>query len=220
MNNIPVITQLTTPGNCSNPFILASQQYCTLTLFVDGSQLTGNVNGGQVVCQQGSALQCYQPSSPLNITMRNARFIITPGAGENVTISPNKQQTVVAHSNLTFTATPNSGYQVYQWLVDGNPSQWGGATFKLNDITANHTIEVTFNQAATIYAGAENGQVYSSTNNGLTWSGTIPSPGNAVNSVYANTTDVYAGSADSYVYRYNNNSGWARRKHHPMVLPY
>lgn len=57
------ITQITTTGNCASPFVLAGKQSCVLTLSVDGSQLTGNVTGGPVVCQTGSALQCYQPSS-------------------------------------------------------------------------------------------------------------------------------------------------------------
>ncbi|KTD69889.1 NHL repeat protein [Legionella santicrucis] len=207
MNSIPGITQMTTPGNCTNPFTLAYQQYCTLTLFVDGSQLVGNIKGGPAVCEHGSPLQCYQPRNPLDITVRNARFVITPSAGTNGAISPDKPQTVVANSSLLFQATPNNGYQVYQWYVDGNPAQWGGLNFSLNSITVNHTVEVTFNQTATIFGGAENGQVYSSSDNGLTWAGTIPAPGHAVNSIYATSTDIYAGSADHHVYRYSNGSG-------------
>ncbi|KTD14500.1 NHL repeat protein [Legionella gratiana] len=206
MNSIPGITQITTPGNCPNPFTLAYQQYCTLTLFVDGSQLVGTIKGGPAVCEHGSPLQCYQPSNPLNITVRGARFVITPNAGANGTISPALPRTVVANSNLLFNATPNSGYQVYQWIVDGNPVQWGGLNFSLNNIIANHTVEVTFNQAATIFAGAENGHVYLSSDNGQTWIGTIPLPNHAVNSIYATSTDIYAG-VGHYVYRYNNSSG-------------
>ncbi|QIN33540.1 InlB B-repeat-containing protein [Legionella longbeachae] len=213
MNSIPGVTQMTTPGNCSNPFTLAYQQSCALTLFVEARHLVGNIKGGPAVCDQGSSLQCYQPGNPLDITVRNARFVITPSAGANGIISPAKPQIAVANSNLLFTATPNSGYQVYQWYVDGNPAQWGGLNFSLNTITANHTIEVTFNQAATILGGAENGQVYSSIDNGLTWTGAIPAPGYAVNSIYATNTDIYAGSADHHVYRYSNSSGnWDQGK--------
>lgn len=69
---IPGITQVTTVGNCPNPFTLSYQQSCTLTLEVDGNALQGNVVGGPRVCQQGSTLLCYQPSqaNSLNITVQ------------------------------------------------------------------------------------------------------------------------------------------------------
>jgi hypothetical protein len=71
MKNIQGITQITTSGLCTDPFPLGSQQSCTLSLNVNGSALAGNVVGGPVVCQQGSNLQCYQPSAQdsLNITV-------------------------------------------------------------------------------------------------------------------------------------------------------
>lgn len=100
MNSIPGVTQMTTPGNCSNPFTLAYQQSCALTLFVEARHLVGNIKGGPAVCDQGSSLQCYQPGNPLDITVRNARFVITPSAGANGIISPAKPQIVVANSNL------------------------------------------------------------------------------------------------------------------------
>jgi hypothetical protein len=71
MQSITGITQITTAGNCSNPFTLSYLQSCTLTLQVTGSALQGNVVGGPIVCQQGSTLQCYQPNmaNQLNITL-------------------------------------------------------------------------------------------------------------------------------------------------------
>ena len=74
MTRIPGISQTTTAGNCGNPFTLGYQESCTLTLVVTGSALQGNVSGGPKVCQQGNALQCYQPSSSdsLNITLSGA----------------------------------------------------------------------------------------------------------------------------------------------------
>jgi hypothetical protein len=70
MTPINGISQDTTAGNCPSPFTLAYQQSCTLTLTVQGSTLQNDVKGGPIVCQQGSQLQCYQPSSAnrLNIT--------------------------------------------------------------------------------------------------------------------------------------------------------
>jgi hypothetical protein len=57
------ITQNTTAGHCGNPFVLPTQAQCVLSLQVNGDLLTGNVIGGPVVCQNGSDLMCYQPSS-------------------------------------------------------------------------------------------------------------------------------------------------------------
>jgi hypothetical protein len=67
---IPGITQVTGGGNCQNPFVLAYQQSCILTLEVSGSMVLPDIHGGPKVCQQGSQLQCYQPSinNILNIT--------------------------------------------------------------------------------------------------------------------------------------------------------
>jgi hypothetical protein len=63
MKAIPGVTQVTTPGNCPNPFVLGYQQSCILNLSINGSALKGNIQGGPIVCQQGNPNQCYQPSA-------------------------------------------------------------------------------------------------------------------------------------------------------------
>ncbi len=63
MKTIPGVTQVTTSGNCPNPFVLGYRQSCILNLSINGSALNGNVQGGPVVCQQGNPNYCYQPSS-------------------------------------------------------------------------------------------------------------------------------------------------------------
>ena len=72
------ITQITSAGNFTNPFVLQSRQSCTLTLQVSGNGLTGSVHSGPKVCQQApdggpSPFLCYQPSAvnSLNITYRS-----------------------------------------------------------------------------------------------------------------------------------------------------
>ncbi len=73
MRPITGITQTTTGvGICSNPFTLPSKgSSCTLTLQVNGSQLTHSITDGPIVCEQGSTLQCYKPSpsNALNINV-------------------------------------------------------------------------------------------------------------------------------------------------------
>ncbi len=47
-------------------------------------------------------------------------------------------------SNLTFTATPNTGFTVNTWSVDGAVAQTGGIMFTMTAISANHSVQVTF----------------------------------------------------------------------------
>ena len=70
-------------------------------------------------------------------------YRITPSAGGNGAIFPNSVQTPGAGSVL-FTATPNSGYIVSQWLLDGSPVQTGGTSYAISNPTANHSLQVTF----------------------------------------------------------------------------
>lgn len=128
---------------------LPAKGICALTLNVNGSTLQGDVVGGPVLCQQGSPSQCYQPSSANILRIRLTpvqQFTVTPLAGANGSISPETAQVVNAGSSLTFTATPDAEFGVNQWLLDGNVVQSGGTTFHLNNIQANHAVEVTFNQ--------------------------------------------------------------------------
>ncbi|KTD66931.1 NHL repeat protein [Legionella steelei] len=210
MKPIVGITQVTSIGNCPNPFKLAFHQSCTLNLLVNGSMLPSNIKGGPQVCEQGNALQCYQPNAAniLNITVVPVtHYLITPSVGPDGVISPNTPQTVIAGNNLTFTATPNAGYQVDEWLMDGGTAQKGGTTFTLSNIDSNHTVAVTFTRVGTTYAGTKSGSIYFSTDNGLTWTTTaVPSLNYAVNSIFATSTTLYAGSEDGKVY-YSTNNG-------------
>jgi hypothetical protein len=70
---------------------------------------------------------------------------ITPSAGANGTISPSAAAQYTYGSNLTFTGTPNTGYTVAGWWLDGTVVQSGGTTYTLSNIIASHTVQVTFN---------------------------------------------------------------------------
>ena len=80
----------------------------------------------------------------VNVTFTLLTYTITPSAGANGTISPSTAQTVNYGSSLTFTATPSTGYMVNTWSLDGTVVQTGGTTYTLTNITANHTVNVTF----------------------------------------------------------------------------
>ena len=137
----------------STPCVLPAKGSCTLTLNIIGSSLSGDVIGGPILCQQGNDLQCYQPGSgnALRIHLTEPppipQFTITPSASANGVISPATPQVVNIGSNLTFNATPNAGFGVVQWLLDGNVVQSGGTSYQLSNIQANHTVQVVFGQA-------------------------------------------------------------------------
>ncbi len=48
---------------------------------------------------------------------------VSPSAGTNGSINPNTAQIVANGGSVGFTATPNAGYTVYQWLVNGGVAQ-------------------------------------------------------------------------------------------------
>lgn len=140
-------------GITANVCELGRNGRCRLILTVNGSALRGDVLGGPILCQRGSGLQCYRPSAAdiLRIRLINQppvqQFTVTPSAGANGSISPATAKVVNAGSTLTFTARPNTGFGVNQWLLDGKVVQNGGASFLLSNIRANHSVLVTFAKA-------------------------------------------------------------------------
>ncbi|KTC68098.1 NHL repeat protein [Legionella birminghamensis] len=133
---------------------LPAKGSCTLILNINGPALQGDVLGGPVLCQQGNNLQCFQPSAANSLRIRLSQqpppvqqYTVMSSAGANGSISPATTQVVNAGTNLAFTAVPDQGFGVSQWLLDGNVVQNGGTNFQLNNIQANHSIEVTFGQA-------------------------------------------------------------------------
>ena len=107
------------------------------------------------------------------VTFDGGTFTVTPSAGTNGTISPNTPQTVKSGGSVTFTATPSAGYLITTWSVDAVVVQTGGTTFTLSNITANHTVLVSFISSSTTFtitpsAGA-NGTISPSTSQTVTY---------------------------------------------------
>jgi len=71
------------------------------------------------------------------------RYTVTASAGPHGTIMPNGIVAVAEGSNVTFTITPDTGYQVASVLVDsGSVGATNGYTF--DNVTTNHTISASF----------------------------------------------------------------------------
>lgn len=80
---------------------------------------------------------------------------ITASAGTGGTISPSGATAVDSGASKAFTITPDAGYIVASVTVDGT-SQGIPASYTFTNVTANHTIAVTFTQivALNVPAGA------------------------------------------------------------------
>ncbi|MFC3909318.1 WD40/YVTN/BNR-like repeat-containing protein [Legionella dresdenensis] len=100
------------------------------------------------------------------------------------------------------------GPQVCEQGPNGNPSP-----FLCYQPSPANILNITVNQAlqSTLYAGAQNGNVYYSADNGLSWAAlTPPAGGSAINSVVATGTVLYAGAANGGVYSsLNNGASWS-----------
>ena len=69
---------------------------------------------------------------------------ITASAGANGSIVPSGMVVVNYGESQDFNAVPDTGYEIDKWSVDGNKAQVGGDTYTLSNITADHTVAVTF----------------------------------------------------------------------------
>ena len=104
---------------------------------VDGAAVAANGDGSVTVSN-------VTANHSVEATFTLQTFTVTPSAGAHGAISPSTAQTVNSGSSLTFTTTPNIGYVVASWLVDGIDVQDGGTSYTLYSINAAHSVQVTF----------------------------------------------------------------------------
>ena len=71
---------------------------------------------------------------------------ITANAGSNGTITPSGSVQVIHGEDQSFNFSPNSGYEIYQVLVNGenNPEAITNKSYTFTNVTTNHSISVTF----------------------------------------------------------------------------
>ena len=79
----------------------------------------------------------------LSATFEVATYTINASAGAGGSITPAGIITLNHGTSQTYTITPNTGYRISDVEVD-NRSTGTGSTFAFNNVTANHTISVTF----------------------------------------------------------------------------
>jgi hypothetical protein len=95
--------------------------------------------------ESGSATQTVNDVSVSCVT--NPTYTVVPSAGANGALIPSTPQIVNAGGSVTFTAVPDTGFAVDQWLVNGSAAQTGGSVYTLTNVSANVAVQVTFAQA-------------------------------------------------------------------------
>jgi len=104
---------------------------------IDGISCNNSTFGDPIV---GVVKACY--------IAPEGSYTLRASSGSNGSISPSGTVSVSSGGSQTFTMTPDNGYKVASVEVDGvNVGTPGSYTF--NNVTANHSIEVTFAAAVT-----------------------------------------------------------------------
>jgi hypothetical protein len=80
----------------------------------------------------------------VDVTFKISQYTVTAASGANGLIAPAGDIIVDYGDDLLFTATADIGYEADTWTVDGNSVQTGGTSYTLSNITADHTVDVTF----------------------------------------------------------------------------
>lgn len=71
-------------------------------------------------------------------------FTIIANQNPNGTLSPSGSTIVTQGGSLTYTITPNGGYDVGSLIIDSFPLSSTSTTYTFTNVNANHTIEATF----------------------------------------------------------------------------
>ena len=80
------------------------------------------------------------------------QYTINASTDGNGTVEP-AVAVVDYGASQDFNAIPNIGYEVNEWLLDGNGVQAGGSIYTLTNVTAEHAVYVTFRKIAFAISG-------------------------------------------------------------------
>lgn len=104
------------------------------------------VAGGQLISasEVSTTIGTTPVSIPSNAVITDMEpFTIFANAGSGGSISPSGEVNVNHYGSMTFTITPDSGYEIADVLVDG-VSVGAVSTYEFENVTSNHTISATF----------------------------------------------------------------------------
>jgi len=122
-----------------------STQYFTAMPDIGYELDTWYLDGNSVQTGGRYCLNNITANHAVNVTFKIQTFVVTASTDANGSITPTSAVVNYNGSRL-FTATPDTGYVVDKWQIDGNDAQASGTIYTLNDITTTHTVAVTFNR--------------------------------------------------------------------------
>ena len=96
------------------------------------------------VRHNNSSTSGHNTNYDIEISPSQDFYTILASAGSNGSINPAGTIYKYPGESQQFTATPNSGYTIDRWYVDGSPVQTGGMSYMLAGIQSNRTVYVTF----------------------------------------------------------------------------
>ncbi len=97
------------------------------------------------------------------------QYTITASAGPNGSVEPNGPTIVCYDDYIEFAATPNPGYMVDTWYLDGSSVQIGGLAYTLSNPAANHSVLVTFTNAVYVDVNSPNDPGTGAQNDPFRW---------------------------------------------------
>ena len=131
-----------TANTCGTP--MTPGQSCTIQVTLNAPSSAQTVLGYLMEWAKPSA---FGLRVPITVNVILAYNVTASVSGGNGSISPSGVTTIAAGASQQFTATPDAGFGVNAWLLDGALAQTGGTTYNLTNVTANHTLSVSFTPA-------------------------------------------------------------------------
>jgi type IV pilus assembly protein PilY1 len=107
-------------------------------------------SGVTVLTGSQYTFQSVTSDHTISVTFAALVQTITASGGSNGSISPSGVVSVGYGEDRAFTVTPAEGYQVDQLLIDGNAAALTDNQYTFENVTANHTISVTFTDVPTV----------------------------------------------------------------------
>ncbi|MEN6455733.1 MAG: leucine-rich repeat protein, partial [Prolixibacteraceae bacterium] len=108
--------------------------------------LVDGVNNVQAVSSKSFTFTNVTANHTISVSFKKKQYTITASAGSSGSIAPDGEQTVAHGDNKAFSFTADTGYEIEQVLVDGvnNAQAVSLKSYTFTNITANHTISVSF----------------------------------------------------------------------------
>ena len=148
---LDVINWTAAPGSIYDPTTglwtianLLGGTTATLTIAAIAASPGVHVNNAEITAMNAFDPGTSNHTASATVTVTVPQYTISSSAGAGGSVSPAGVFLVNAGDSESFTATPQGGYEVSGWFVDGSLAQDGDTTFYLGEIQTNHIVQVTF----------------------------------------------------------------------------